>query len=603
MTPNVSTDGVAGCRLPADHGRQALAGHSLANAVIQLPWIAPDASSLAALCRPPTLDNCLDICRDPGLLLLLLRLPEQVAWGRISSSLSLRQWVRTRLADPKPLEEARSFLTQPPAGVVDWHDPRVVKVYQGSLFLAQAARQVANETGCCHPEEAWIAGLLAPLGWMTVAALAPDLVVACIDDPEFPANPQGTQRRHWGLDHAAIARRVARAWRLPEPLAAVAGSLGLPIEAARPFGAEPGLFHAVRRAVGLARGQGFDLGLDGDAPGNLPFEAVAFPNCSLPWSNPYQQPYLIALLAIAAENKRLRDRPGMDRLERDIDALHLAIGSQVAGEAERLRQAKLEAMAEFAGGAGHEINNPLAVISGQAQYLLGHEADLFQNDVDGKISRALHTIIAQTRRVHSLLRELMLFARPAPARPTRIDLPTLLGEVVASAADLASQRQVRIDLATGVDRLPVFLDADQIKTALGCLVRNAVEAAPPEGWVRVSLEDPLVEDNLAIAVEDSGPGPDPGLVPSLFDPFFSGRLAGRGRGLGLPIAWRLSRQHGGNVTLEQMPPQGPTRFVLRLARLTVPEPAAEVLAPDARSLPANPILAKMNQPSSDRVAS
>jgi signal transduction histidine kinase len=49
----------------------------------------------------------------------------------------------------------------------------------------------------------------------------------------------------------------------------------------------------------------------------------------------------------------------------------------------------------------------------------------------------------------------------------------------------------------------------------------------------------------------------------MFDPFFSGRSAGRGRGLGLPTAWRLAREHGGDV--RHVPhPDGPTRFVLAL---------------------------------------
>jgi len=58
------------------------------------------------------------------------------------------------------------------------------------------------------------------------------------------------------------------------------------------------------------------------------------------------------------------------------------------------------------------------------------------------------------------------------------------------------------------------------------------------------------EDAITIAVEDNGPGPEAAQRPLLFDPFFSGRTAGRGRGLGLPIAWRLAHLQGGDVRLE-----------------------------------------------------
>ncbi len=69
-------------------------------------------------------------------------------------------------------------------------------------------------------------------------------------------------------------------------------------------------------------------------------------------------------------------------------------------------------------------------------------------------------------------------------------------------------------------------------------------------------------------MEDGGPGPDPAQRPALFDPFYSGRSAGRGRGLGLPIAWRLARQQGGDVRLDAAPPAGPTRFILTLPRIS-----------------------------------
>jgi signal transduction histidine kinase len=69
-----------------------------------------------------------------------------------------------------------------------------------------------------------------------------------------------------------------------------------------------------------------------------------------------------------------------------------------------------------------------------------------------------------------------------------------------------------------------------------------------------------------VFVEDSGPGPAPEQRPHLFDPFYSGRSAGRGRGLGLPLAWRLARQQGGDVSLEPARPGQPTRFVLSLPR-------------------------------------
>ncbi len=112
----------------------------------------------------------------------------------------------------------------------------------------------------------------------------------------------------------------------------------------------------------------------------------------------------------------------------------------------------------------------------------------------------------------------------------------------------------------------MFVEADpgQVRTVVSCLLRNAVEAAPADGWAGARLELPDRE-HVEVVVEDSGPGVAPAQQEHLFEPFYSGRQAGRGRGLGLPIAWRLAREQGGSVRF--LPAAGgPTRFVLSLPR-------------------------------------
>jgi signal transduction histidine kinase len=106
------------------------------------------------------------------------------------------------------------------------------------------------------------------------------------------------------------------------------------------------------------------------------------------------------------------------------------------------------------------------------------------------------------------------------------------------------------------------VDPEQIRTTLACLLRNAVEAAPAEGWASIRLETPSA-DLIDLVVEDNGSGPPMAKREHLFDPFYSGRSAGRGRGLGLATAWRLARENGGDVHFDR-PPDGPTRFTLSL---------------------------------------
>src|SRR5262249_28404740 len=123
------------------------------------------------------------------------------------------------------------------------------------------------------------------------------------------------------------------------------------------------------------------------------------------WESPESMPLLRDLLILAAENRRVSEAPALGRLESDVDHLHEALREQRRTDSERLRPSKRSSLAEFAAGAGHEINNPLAVISGQAKSLLSHEPDPTRQE-------ALQKIVAQTKRIHQILSELMLFARP-----------------------------------------------------------------------------------------------------------------------------------------------------------------------------------------------
>lgn len=546
---------------------------SLLHAALQLPWLVPSASSLVALTRPPA-TAWPTIQQDPGALLLLLRSPSLVpAEMPFPEALS---------PDAKTLELALHLLDQP-APFLDWNDPRARPLYDAARCLARLCRAIARHTGRLDPDQAWCAGMLAPLGWFALAAIDPGRVANTLLDAAFSRFPQETPRSRLGVDPVLLARRLLRSWDLPTWLGGILSHLDLPLDHARRFGVDPVFFSAMRLAIQSARNRGMELGLEGSADlhaeenqlglrlgvlDGMDFDGEE--DVSPTWINPQGQPLLRELLSQAAENRRLRDQPGFSRLEHELDNLHSVLAEQVRGEGDRLRAAKLSGLAEFAAGASHEINNPLAVISGQAQYILSHESDWLISDEEGEARQSLQTIIQQTRRIHAILRDLMQFARPAPPRPSWIDLPTLLGEVASSLEELAASKQVKIEIVARPERQAVLVDPEQVRSALSCLLRNAIEAAPEEGWTRLALLEPGPADRVEVFVEDSGTGPAPEQRPHLFDPFYSGRSAGRGKGLGLPLAWRLIRQQGGDVFLEPVRLGQPTRFVLSLPRHTNP---------------------------------
>ena len=117
-------------------------------------------------------------------------------------------------------------------GFVNWSLEGVRPIYEAALAGARVARRLAERTKLCDPEYAWMGGLLAPLGWLALSAVDASAAAACLADPEHARQGSTVQKRHWGLDQAALARRLCRRWNLPSWLAAITGFLGLPVDLA-----------------------------------------------------------------------------------------------------------------------------------------------------------------------------------------------------------------------------------------------------------------------------------------------------------------------------------------------------------------------------------
>lgn len=214
----------------------------------------------------------------------------------------------------------------------------------------------------------------------------------------------------------------------------------------------------------------------------------------------------------------------------------------------RLEAEKLAAMRELAYGASHEINNPLANIASRAQTLL-------QDETDPQRRRKLAIINTQAFRAFEMIADLMLFAKPPPPDKQPLELRALVDGVIAELAPTAAEQQTA--LTRSQDSVPVELAADrtQIEMAVRALIRNSLEALGAGGEVRVAVyraTDPADQSELAeIIVTDTGPGIPDELLPRVFDPFFSGREAGRGLGLGLSKCWRVAELHGGRIIVDR----------------------------------------------------
>ncbi len=235
----------------------------------------------------------------------------------------------------------------------------------------------------------------------------------------------------------------------------------------------------------------------------------------------------------------------------------LAGASQVlAATQEAMAEAKmLTAVGEMAAGAAHELNNPLAVVSGRAQ--------LMREKAGRKEEQEAWDLIAdQARRISDIVTELMDFASPPPPSPTAVELRSLLEDAreVFSSSDHAQAETTRVDIEIGADAPAVTADRAQMCAVVAELITNAATATRGAGVVRVTAELDEVYNAVVLAVQDDGPGMDEKTLQRVFTPFFSLQQAGRRRGLGLPRAKRYVENNGGRIWIKSRPGEGTTVY-------------------------------------------
>jgi hypothetical protein len=273
----------------------------------------------------------------------------------------------------------------------------------------------------------------------------------------------------------------------------------------------------------------------------------------------------------------------------DLPALAKQLGEAAERESrfhQDLAREKLAALRDLAYGASHEINNPLANIATRAQGLMRDERDAERR-------RGLSVIASQAMRAHTMIADMMLFAKPPDLRCSRITLEDLPSRIVEELGPRAAEQQTALHCVppllaapllavpllaapllvaapatatTSSDASPIIAMADreQLLVALRALVENSLEALGQGGRIEIGVIS-IDSQKCGFQVTDNGPGIPAAARSQLFNPYYSGREAGRGLGLGLCKAWRIATDHGGRLMLDERFAPG-ARFVLELPR-------------------------------------
>ena len=226
----------------------------------------------------------------------------------------------------------------------------------------------------------------------------------------------------------------------------------------------------------------------------------------------------------------------------------------------------MTSVGEMAGGAAHEMNNPLAVISGRSQMLAAQLTDPKQKAM-------AHLIYDQSHRISEIISELMDFAKPVPPQVEDADIADLIARALHDAKQHTDPADRTIELTMG-DVPLVLVDPKQVGAALTEVLNNAISATDAAtGHISIHAAHDPYSSRVALTIADDGCGMDEETLKRAFDPFFSSKPAGRRRGLGLPKALRWVESSGGSMRLESRPKSGTRTLILLPAVGT--EPAAD----------------------------
>jgi len=218
------------------------------------------------------------------------------------------------------------------------------------------------------------------------------------------------------------------------------------------------------------------------------------------------------------------------------------------------------AWAEVARRLAHEIKNPLTPIQLSAERLEVKLGERLAREDAETLRRATGTIVSQVAALKAMVDDFRDYARlPAPA-PARLDLNSLVADVLALYENSPVPIVKRLDDALP----PVWADGAQIRQVIHNLVQNAQDslentgARGAAGSIEVRTE--LAGDKVRLAVSDNGGGFPEELMARIFEPYVTTKP--RGTGLGLAIVKKIVDEHHGSVAIENRPSRGASVSVL-----------------------------------------
>jgi signal transduction histidine kinase len=241
----------------------------------------------------------------------------------------------------------------------------------------------------------------------------------------------------------------------------------------------------------------------------------------------------------------------------DATEMHQATTQLRQSQAALLYSEKMAALGEMAGGLAHEINNPLAIISGRARLLTNRLTAMATVDPSERreLLQYCDSILATSDRVSRIVAGLKVFSRRSEVGEVPRPEPIELAELVLQTYELCKERfknaNISVNMQLSVKPCRILGVPDQLIQLLVNLLNNSFDSIATQNnpWVIVKLNE--TNGIVSLVMEDSGPGIPKENVQRIFQPFFTTKTIGQGSGLGLSICKGIAESHGGSLRLDE----------------------------------------------------
>ncbi|WP_299980092.1 PAS domain-containing sensor histidine kinase [Desulfobacula sp.] len=216
---------------------------------------------------------------------------------------------------------------------------------------------------------------------------------------------------------------------------------------------------------------------------------------------------------------------------------------------------RLAAIGRLAAGVAHEIRNPLSSLKGYATFF----KEIFDKDTQN--FDIADVMIKEVDRLNHVVSELVELAKPVTMSGKPINIQSLIQESIKLMGYEAEVKNIEIKTDLDPDVPQIYADTDRLKQVLLNLYLNAIQSMEGSGTLGIRLFQNQSDQNVMIAVSDTGTGIKKEDLPDIFEPYFTTKLSGTG--LGLAIVHNIVKAHKGEINVKSDPEKG-TSFTIIL---------------------------------------